>query len=635
MPVMFSITDEQIAKAEEILLPDGCHFDEERRIFIKDFRTLDLQAVPGSGKTTALLAKLIVLEDFFPLKSGAGVLVLSHTNAAIEEIKERLIKHCPKLFSYPNFVGTIQGFVDTFLCAPAYMDRYKKKIFRIDDVIYENYHDPNHLNYQSRSYLERNKNKADKIFFKSRLFGNDDLKFLDEKDKFPLKSKTKPTYKGFLKIKKLLRERGVLCFEDAYILANEHIDKYPKIIQVLKNRFNFVFVDEMQDMETHQYDILERVFFEERDNEFVYQRIGDKNQAIFNSENDLENIWQNREVLLNINGSHRLTPQVAELVNCFTVNNEEGFQIKGLRNGEIKPIILVYNDENIELVIEKFSEIVKNSSINIEENITVKSIGWIKDKIADYYPEFSPEAFLLTTDCSCLESYIVNCNLEQKNFREIRKAILNALIKVIRLERIRNVDESFFTKKKLLRYLKEDFQEFHKELNVKLFSWAFDVAKSKGEAAFTSIQAFIPSLLSIFNKTINESKAFIEDRAVVEKNADGDTITSNNNKVNFHGFDIDIATVHSAKGQTHTATLYLETSFKRGTEPKRLANQFKFNSLNGEEKNIVKNSSKMCYVGMSRPTDLLCVAVHEKILEKHLNDLDREKWDIVFITEIG
>ena len=61
-----------------------------------------------------------------PFDSGASVLVLAHTNVAIDEIKERIGKYCSKLFSYPNFVGTIQGFVDQFLAVPFYINKYKK-----------------------------------------------------------------------------------------------------------------------------------------------------------------------------------------------------------------------------------------------------------------------------------------------------------------------------------------------------------------------------------------------------------------------------------------------------------------------------------------------------------------------------
>src|SRR3989304_10576533 len=97
------ISEDDIAKAEAVLLRKGEHFDEERRRFIKNFEPIDLQAVPGSGKTTALLAKLLILERHLPFKDGSGILVISRTNTAVNEIKNKIGKYCPKLFAYPNF----------------------------------------------------------------------------------------------------------------------------------------------------------------------------------------------------------------------------------------------------------------------------------------------------------------------------------------------------------------------------------------------------------------------------------------------------------------------------------------------------------------------------------------------------
>ena len=114
MPQEINISDEEIQYAERLLLPTDKTFDDERKAFIRNFNTIDLQAVPGSGKTTALLAKLVILERKLPFSDCSGILVLSHTNTAIDEIKEKIQKHCPKLFSYPNFIGTIQSFVNEF-----------------------------------------------------------------------------------------------------------------------------------------------------------------------------------------------------------------------------------------------------------------------------------------------------------------------------------------------------------------------------------------------------------------------------------------------------------------------------------------------------------------------------------------
>lgn len=134
---MINVTDKDISYAENLLLPAGCHFDSQERVpFIKDFRNLDVQAVPGSGKTTALLAKLLILERKLPLNNGSGVLVLSHTNTAVNGIADEIGPFCPKLNRYPNFIGTIQSFVDTFLAIPYYRNFFRRSPVVVDAAAY-------------------------------------------------------------------------------------------------------------------------------------------------------------------------------------------------------------------------------------------------------------------------------------------------------------------------------------------------------------------------------------------------------------------------------------------------------------------------------------------------------------------
>jgi hypothetical protein len=47
----------------------------------------------------------------------------------------------------------------------------------------------------------------------------------------------------------------------------------------------------------------------------------------------------------------------------------------------------------------------------------------------------------------------------------------------------------------------------------------------------------------------------------------------------------------------------------------------------------VKQSLKMAYVGFSRPTHLLCFAVHEKRFNNYLKDINRDKWKIIDVNE--
>lgn len=109
------------------------HFSAEKIAVIKSNDSKDVVACPGSGKTTTLLAKLAILATRMPLEEGKGVCVLTHTNVAIDEIKSKLQSQADVLFSYPNYFGTIQGFVDKYLAIPYFNSINEIPISAIDD----------------------------------------------------------------------------------------------------------------------------------------------------------------------------------------------------------------------------------------------------------------------------------------------------------------------------------------------------------------------------------------------------------------------------------------------------------------------------------------------------------------------
>ena len=364
-----NITDEDIRYSERILLPEGEAFDEERRTYIKNFRTIDLQAVPGSGKTTTILAKLLILERKLPLYNGSGVLVISHTNASIDEIKNRIQKYCPKLFTYPNFVGTIQSFVDEFLAIPFYTLSYKKKPTRIDNEIYDeislkHFRRIPHFS-TLKTWLE-NKGDPESLFMKLR-FDTDWNLLSGLNGKIILKSENQTkTYIELKNIKLNILKLGFLHFDDAYFLAECYMKKFPNIITLLQNRFSFVFIDEMQDMDKHQYNLLEQVFFDEGKSTSVLQRIGDKNQAIYNSVKAIDH-WNDRAEVLRLSGSKRLSEPIAKVVKHFALYKDNNFE--GLNNCLIKPHILHFEDDSINNCIFR-----TNDTTLPEQTIPVKSI---------------------------------------------------------------------------------------------------------------------------------------------------------------------------------------------------------------------------------------------------------------------
>lgn len=657
MPQEINITDADIEYAEKVLLPEGKAFDEERRLFISDLSTLDLQAVPGSGKTTALLAKLLILERYMPLKNGRGILVISHTNAAVDEIQNRIGKYCPRLFAYPNFVGTIQSFVDTFLAIPFYTNQFKQKPFRIDNEIYDEQVERFYLNTRNRglkNYLER---QIDGLaFLKSIRLTNEGklISYLNgTPETFKLKDPKTATYKSLLQFKMNLLKKGYLHFDDAYSLADfqlKLINNYPSILQ---KRFLYVFVDEMQDMDIHQHDLIEAVFHPDESTQSIIQRIGDKNQAIYSGVSvHLENIWSVRDNVIYINGSHRLSPRIAQLVQnlALTPNPVEGRNLNPDGSTiDIKPTIFVYNDDTIELVIPSFAEKIKElqASDSIPVNPTHKfmAVAWRKEhdeanKIAlcDYWPHFAKASSGQQIDFNVLQDYVLYFDKEKKTLESIRKNVLNALLKVLRLESVLDENGRVYTKRKLINFFKTLENNEYDKLKLNLYKWSIGCIKGKSSEAITAIREYIPTFLSLFQKEVASSANFINGESIV--NLDVNEDEPQLNTFDSDGINIKIGTVHSAKGQTHTATLYLETFYNRGYgnyESERLRNQLKGENIvetlnsNVGGKDKIRQTTKMAYVGFSRPTHLLCIAIHKDRFDSVLSGINGEDWDIIEI----
>lgn len=662
MPQEISITDDDILYAEKILLNDS-NFDEERRLFIKDLDTLDLQAVPGSGKTTVLLAKLLILEKKIPFDDGSGILVISHTNAAVDEIKIKIQKYCPKLFSYPNFIGTIQSFVDNFLTIPYYTQWKKHKPVRIDNDIFNeqfNYKYP----VKYKSGLEHRFGNRYSSFIEEFTIVDQTISHFYTKEPIiiPKLGVTTPTYLNLVKTKKELLNTGILNFNDAYTFAKSYLEKYPQLKDLLQKRFSYVFVDEMQDMDIHQYNILENIFYDNGNSRSKYQRIGDKNQAIFNGDIRFDNIWVDRIKLLTLNGSHRLSANVANLVNCFALYRPDGFNVIGLNSSNIKLYILKYSNDTIKNAIPEFiklirrikdenidfANIIKERNDNGKYKYPIKVIAWNtiwkteeenndagKIRLTDYI-DFSNKIHKANIDYPNLKSYLVFYDRKRSTLNVIRTSILNALLRILRLENFTDSKSRNYTRNTLINKIKEYSEEnnlkFQEEFSLNLYNWSIDIVKGRMSTVLENIKAYIPIFLKVFNVQIVNSKNFIESEDLGEIT---DLETESPNVIKDEDIEIEISNIHASKGQTHSATLYLESYYHTSYESERLTSQFLGNPIvvNNNLGVRIKESARMAYVGLSRPTHLLCIAIHEDRFNRLFGELNNQndKWEIINI----
>jgi superfamily I DNA/RNA helicase len=627
---MISISDEDIKFAEGIFLPEGASFDSERISVIKCMESKDIQACPGSGKTTTLLAKLAILAQKMPLEDNKGICVLTHTNVAINEIKNKVGSKGNVLLEYPNFFGTIQSFVDKFLAIPAYLEIFGDKPYIIDDEVYNEviYKKYLHLDYGTKKWVDRRHDPVK--FIQSIRLSSSNIEYLVNVGN--LKNNTTPTYKNLYKLKLDMLKTGVLCYDDVYALSFWYLRKHGNYLkQLFSERFAFIFIDEMQDTGNHQNDLFDLIF---DDSEMIIQKFGDSNQSIYEHTAKEDLVWDVNEEYLCINGSKRFSNKIASCIKHFCLIPQE---ITGNSLIEdISPIAIIYHEKSIEGVIPLFSRIIIEKGLHIEGQ-TFKAVGWVAQikngerTIPSYFPLYQKRQKNRPNHAT-LADYLIKVSdeiIHVKGVDYYRKNIVEALVKILRECNIKNGNSRYFTVNSFFKYLKEKDNQFYEQFNLLLAKWCLDI--HNGIDIKDELQNFIENdFTHIFNiRNIDRLKPFIENEPTIE------TEEYCESKPNIYeddsGLEIEIATVHSVKGETHSATLYLETYYNKDYDVQRTLNYLQ--KASSSPNSLESTSLKMCFVGMTRPTHLLCVAVHQDGVEDKIDYLQRNGWEIRYVEE--
>jgi DNA helicase II / ATP-dependent DNA helicase PcrA len=269
------VTDEDIQNVEKYL---GIQFNEDQKKVIRFWESIDIQACPGSGKTTTLAAKLIILIKKLPRNFQQGICIITHTNIAVKEIKEKLGYYANFYSGYPNHFGTIQSFVDKYLAIPAYKSEFKRRPKIVDDETY-NLEIRKHpqLKYGTLNFLDlKNVNLGYLSFNKQKFIVSESVN-----NPNPLTvpgisaDKWKIHYDKIVSAKTFLLSEGYLKYDEAYAIAFKSLRNNKKLKSIFELRFPMIFIDEMQDMELHQSEIISELF---ENSKSVIQKIGDTNQ---------------------------------------------------------------------------------------------------------------------------------------------------------------------------------------------------------------------------------------------------------------------------------------------------------------------------------------------------------------------
>ncbi len=348
---MNAVSLESVDLADLATLAKDLNFDDvERRSALLENGSRDFNAVPGSGKTSLLAAKLLLLAKKWP-HARRGICVLSHTNVARDEIAQRLVGSTEgaQLLSYPHFVGTIHAFVNQFFAMPM-LRSLGQKVDVIDDVVFaDKAKSLLQLGMFSglRVYLE-NQNNGDGIV-NSLFYRTADLQVQVESGTLP--GTHTASYKSLVALKKMLTKDGIFRHRDMFAYADRALKSCPHLVDVVHRRFPMVFIDEMQDTSWDQESFLNRIF----DGKSVMQRFGDVDQKILSDEENADLLTFPRGGYGCISTSKRFGPAIASAVGSVRLS---GNAVVGEGTGSHAPVLLLYCTADVDKVVPHYGRLV-------------------------------------------------------------------------------------------------------------------------------------------------------------------------------------------------------------------------------------------------------------------------------------
>jgi DNA helicase-2/ATP-dependent DNA helicase PcrA len=346
-----SVSLEPAYLADLATLAKDLNFDDvERRSALLENGSRDFNAVPGSGKTSLLAAKLLLLAKRWP-HARRGICVLSHTNVARDEIARRLAGSAEgaQLLSYPHFVGTIHAFVNQFFAMPM-LRSLGQKVDVIDDVVFAD---------KAKSLLQlgmfsglrvylANQNNGDGIAT-SLFYRTADLQVQVEGGTLP--GTHTRSYKSLMTIKKMLTKDGIFRHRDMFAYADRALKACPHLVDVVHRRFPMVFIDEMQDTSWDQESFLNCIF----DGKSVMQRFGDVDQKILSDEENDDLLTFPRGGYGCISTSKRFGPAIASAVGSVRLS---GNAVVGEGTGTHAPVLLLYSTADAAKVVPHYGRLV-------------------------------------------------------------------------------------------------------------------------------------------------------------------------------------------------------------------------------------------------------------------------------------
>lgn len=324
-------------------------------------------AVPGSGKTTVLLNRILNLIKNHNIDPSEIISITFSKSQGIDMEKRFLAQN-------PEFRGKI-----TFKTIHAFCYEIVRNYMKLKNI--------------KKTLIEGN-NEFNRILILKRVYYQKNYKKLSDEeinDFFSIYDYTKNKmydFEGYIRKNHFISNRSLMLklynlydeikiqnnfmdFNDLLILANEYISTDKKLLKALKNRYKFFQIDEGQDTSTLQFEIIRKIVFPEN-NVFI---VADDDQSIYSfrgasPENllNFKNIYPNSKIFF-MDKNFRSTKNIIKISNKIIQGNKIRYEKYSKHTTEENSQIMLFKVKNSTI---QARELVKRiSGINPNETIGV------------------------------------------------------------------------------------------------------------------------------------------------------------------------------------------------------------------------------------------------------------------------
>jgi hypothetical protein len=438
-------------------------------------------------------------------------------------------------------------------------------------------------------------------------------------------------------------EEGFFCYGEMFLWAAELLDHAPHMREALRERFPLLFIDEVQDTSEQQSALLFRLFME-GGSSTIRQRFGDSNQAIYQYSNQTEcaltDPFPDAKLRRVIDNSHRFGQQIATLANPLGVTPQELLGLGPRRdkirtNTDGRHAIFLFDDQTVRSVLPSYSayliELFSEQELRDGTFFAVAARhNPDEDKnlpryVAHYWPEYDHELTASEPRPKTFLQYLAAGRALARTSGEAHHLVEKIADGILRLASILNPNVEFSLRKRRHRYVRE-LLAGHPEEDRNYIEIVSAVAAcgpgnalqsdwSKVWAPRVKAVAEILSGVSVNSAAVT---AFLSDHADIEGCAQPSSTVQRDNVFRYpqHSpkVEVRVGSIHSVKGETHTATLILDTYYRKHHLETLKPWLVRKKSGGGSENNTLHLRLRQHYVAMTRPSHLVCLAMREDCL---------------------